>query len=129
LKTFYNISFNIDHKNYLMNYVLIGSSFYDWHDFSKTNVKRIKSMLNWPLEGILFDIEHNTYWPKEIEIKPETLKQKKDIFVEYYQKNIPKLAPIYSHRYMCSEPKKIGAPVYSVYQTDIIYYRLFYKRI
>ena len=122
IEKFYNLSFNIDHRNYLMRYVLIGGSFYDWRNDTKNNVEHIKKMLNWPLEGILFDIEHNIYWPREIEIKPERITQKKDIFIKYYQENISKLVPIYGHRYMCSEPKKTGAPVYSVYQTDIIYY-------
>jgi len=30
--------------------------------------------------------------------------------------------PVYSHRYLPSEPKATGNPVLSVHQTDIIYY-------
>jgi len=122
IEDFYDIVFNIDHKNYLLKCIFIGEGFYDWRNDAKSNVKKIKEMLNWPLEGILFDIEHNNYWPTEIEIQPQILEEKKNIFAEYYLNNIPKLIPIFSHRYMCSEPQKIGAPVYSVYQTDIIYY-------
>ncbi len=35
---------------------------------------------------------------------------------------VPKLIPIYSHRYIPSSLNEIGNPVYSVHQTDIIYY-------
>lgn len=35
---------------------------------------------------------------------------------------VPKLIPIYSHRYIPSEPQEAGNPVFSVHQTDIIYY-------
>jgi hypothetical protein len=34
----------------------------------------------------------------------------------------PILIPIYFHRYIPSEPYEKGNPVYSVHQTDIIYY-------
>jgi len=34
----------------------------------------------------------------------------------------PVLVPIYSHRYIATPPHEPGNPVYSVYQTDIIYY-------
>jgi hypothetical protein len=34
----------------------------------------------------------------------------------------PRLIPIFSHRYMPSEPNTSGNPVFSVYQTDIIHY-------
>jgi hypothetical protein len=122
IEKYYNISFNIDHKNYLMHYVFIGEHFYNWRDDSRENIIRIKQMLEWPLDGILFDIENNVYWPDEIKEKPNGIEKQKEIFTEYYKNNIPKLIPIFGHRYMCSEPKETGVPVYSVYQTDIIYY-------
>ncbi len=34
----------------------------------------------------------------------------------------PKLIPIYGHRMMPDEPEQPGNPVFSVHQTDIIYY-------
>ena len=35
---------------------------------------------------------------------------------------VPKLIPIFGHRYIPSEPNASGNPVFSVYQTDIIHY-------
>jgi hypothetical protein len=34
----------------------------------------------------------------------------------------PRLIPVAGHRYMPAEPELTGNPVFSVYQTDIIYY-------
>ncbi|MGA8368214.1 MAG: hypothetical protein ACLQMT_09140 [Candidatus Acidiferrales bacterium] len=34
----------------------------------------------------------------------------------------PKLIPVYSHRFVPSEPCDSGNPVFSVHQADIIYY-------
>ncbi|XDD47314.1 hypothetical protein AB3N60_04295 [Leptospira sp. WS39.C2] len=118
----YSISFNIDHLKYLKTGLVIGERFYNWRDFSENNIYKIKKMLNWPLEGILFDIKNNLFWYNKIGKKPEKLENQIAIFSDWYHLNVPKLIPIYSHRFMPSEPKRSGTPVYSVYQTDIIYY-------
>jgi len=36
--------------------------------------------------------------------------------------NAPKLIPLISHRYLPAEPCEAGNPVFSIYQSDIIYY-------
>lgn len=32
------------------------------------------------------------------------------------------MVPIFGHRYMAAAPAKAGAPVFSIWQTDVIYY-------
>jgi hypothetical protein len=34
----------------------------------------------------------------------------------------PKLIPLFNHRYLPEEPHEAGNPVFSVYQSDVIYY-------
>ena len=34
----------------------------------------------------------------------------------------PKLIPLFGHRFLPDRPREAGNPVFSVYQTDIIYY-------
>lgn len=34
----------------------------------------------------------------------------------------PKLAPLVSHRYIPTEPNEAGNPVFSIYQSDVVYY-------
>lgn len=41
---------------------------------------------------------------------------------KYEIKNVPKLIPIFSHRYIPSQPHEACNPIFSVYQTDIVYY-------
>ena len=38
-----------------------------------------------------------------------------------YKNNIPKIIPIYSHRYVISD-NNVEYPVISIHQTDVIYY-------
>jgi hypothetical protein len=42
--------------------------------------------------------------------------------------NAPRLIPIFGHRYLPAEPEIAGNPVFSVYQTDIIYYGVDLRR-
>ena len=77
-------------------------------------------MLKWPIEGVLFDVEHNSFWlnawgtqPIKLRIKIETARQQME--------SAPKLIPIYAHRYISSTPNEAGNPVYSVHQTDVIF--------
>ena len=81
----------------------------------------IKIRLNGPKEGILFDIKNNDFWLDKWGAKPTRFEEQKAIAIADLAKQ-PKLVPIYSHRYIPSEPNEMGNPVFSVHQTDIIYY-------
>jgi hypothetical protein len=81
----------------------------------------IREMLNWPLEGMLFDVKNNAFWLSEWGPKPSDDNQAKGI-VERHVAQAPRLIPICSHRMIPDKPHDAGNPVFSVYQTDIIYY-------
>jgi len=116
---FYNIKFPPDLKELLMCFC--PAFFFDWSNFSKTNVQLLKERLRWPTEGILFDVENNNFWMECWGIKPNHMKTALEI-AERNLAAVPPLIPIYSHRYIPSNPCEAGNPIYSVYQTDIIYY-------
>ena len=78
-------------------------------------------MLTWPLQGILFDVEHCDFWLPEWGAKPETEEGRRFI-VENAVTDAPRLIPIHAHRYLPDKPHEEGNPVISVCQTDIIYY-------
>ena len=68
-----------------------------------------------------FDIKHNMFWIEEWGIKSDNIDKNVTIAKSYY-KTYPKMIPIRSHRYIPSKPYKAGNPVFSIYQTDIVYY-------
>lgn len=90
---------------------------YDW----RTDFDRIEQMLAWPLEGLLFDVEHNDFWLAEWGECPPTLSDRCERVRDHVAK-APKLIPLFSHRYLPAEPFEAGNPVFSIYQSDIIYY-------
>jgi hypothetical protein len=101
----------------------ISEGFYHWRNglTSKEEADRINSMLAWPIDGMLFDIEKNNFWHEGWGQKPKSLDEQFATAKLHYQK-YPKLIPVYFHRYIPSDPDKEGNPVFSVHQMDIIYY-------
>lgn len=123
IESFYNIKFpqvlRILYKAFLPN-------LYNWRDFSEDNVNKIKNYLAMPIEGIIFDIEYNNFWLDCFGEKTGDKEKDKAKALEYMknakEEDLPKLIPIYSHRYVPSFPDNIDVPILSVHQTDIIYY-------
>lgn len=114
----YGFVFPPDLRLLLQTEMPISGNFVDWR---RINKKHLEEKLNWPLEGICFDIKHNNFWMQEFGTKPETFEEAFEV-VKKYLTNVPKLIPIYGHRYLPDQPNEVGNPVLSIYQTDIIYY-------
>lgn len=90
---------------------------YDW----RSDDKEIRDMLKWPLEGLLFDVENNALWWPEWGDRPATAAGRAEVLAKVVE-TAPKLIPLVSHRYLAAEPHEAGNPVFSVYQSDVIYY-------
>jgi hypothetical protein len=81
----------------------------------------LEEMLQWPLHGLQFDVQHNAFWWPAWGPRPDALVDATAV-AERELAKAPFLIPLYSHRYLPAEPAEAGNPVLSVYQTDIIYY-------
>jgi hypothetical protein len=90
---------------------------YDW----RSDDVRIRQMLAWPLEGLLFDVENNALWWPEWGERPERQGDRAEVLSRIVS-HAPKLIPLYSHRFLPAEPHEVGNPVFSVYQADVIHY-------
>lgn len=121
IETLYDVQFPPDLKEFLMVGLPVSKPFVNWRDTSEKNRKQIKERLDWPLQGLLFDIENNGFWIDEWGTKPSSLQEAIERARREYEK-APQLIPIYSHRYIPAKPYEAGNPVFSVHQTDIIYY-------
>ncbi|MED5017399.1 SMI1/KNR4 family protein [Paenibacillus chibensis] len=119
----FNLKLPPDLRELLQIVLPISNGFVNWRDCTGTekSVNSIFERLNWPLEGILFDIEHNSFWYDGWGVKPIDINEAKDLCKIRYLE-VPTLIPIYSHRYISAYPLEYGNPIFSVHQTDIIYY-------
>lgn len=119
----FNIQFPPDLKAFLQTKLPINRSFVNWRLGlrSKSESDLIKEKFKRILEGILFDIEVNGFWLRAWGEKPNNLNECFEITKRHY-KNYPKMIPICSHRYIASLPHKTDNPIFSIWQTDIVYY-------
>jgi hypothetical protein len=123
VETKFDLKFPPDLKLFLQTSLPISGQFVNWRLGlkSKEETNKIIERLNWPLEGMLFDLKNNEFWIDNWGNRPENYNDKVLIAKSYY-KTYPKLIPIFSHRFIPSRPNVNDNPVFSVHQMDIIYY-------
>lgn len=114
----FGFRFPPDLRAFLMFVLPSGKGWPNWRDVEDPE---IELMLNWPYEGICFDIKNNSFWPASWGTKPASLAEAFEIAKRKVNAS-PKLIPILYHRYLPDRPSIEGNPVFSVHQTDIIYY-------
>jgi hypothetical protein len=112
--------FPSDIRAFLENALPVGERFPDWRSPS---TEFIRDRLAWPADSICFDVEHNAFWLPAWGLVPGSLAEA-HARVRQAVRAAPFLIPIFGHRYLPALPCDSGNPVFSVYQTDIIYYGL-----
>ncbi|MBO9702714.1 MAG: hypothetical protein J7604_21055 [Sporocytophaga sp.] len=119
----FSLEFPPDLRLFLQTALPISDKFLNWRLglTSKEEADKISDRLDWPLNGMLFDLKENDFWFDSWGTKPKNFEEQVAIANQHYL-TYPKLIPIYSHRYIPAHPKENGNPVFSVYQMDIIYY-------
>lgn len=91
---------------------------FPWATFEKEEYDR---SIAWVLKGIEFDVKSNAFWLERWGDKPRVMDDALAIVREDF-KTWPRLLPIFGHRFLAAEPCLAGNPVFSIMQTDIIYY-------
>jgi len=114
----FNFVFPDDLREFLMFALPTGKGFHNWRDYQSPELSKA---LSWPLEGIWFDVQNNAFWPEALGAKPAAESEAFEC-LRARVAQAPVLIPIVGHRYMPDRPRASGNPVFSVYQTDIIYY-------
>jgi hypothetical protein len=94
-----------------------GEVLFPWSKFDK---RRYDASIRWVLRGIEFDIE-NELWLERWGNRPASLSAALEIAQRDFE-TWPRLLPIFGHRFLAAEPCLSGNPVFSIMQTDIIYY-------
>jgi hypothetical protein len=110
--------FPSDLRSFLSSALPQAPQFPDWR---VPESSALLDQLAWPFEGIAFDIEQNGFWWKPWGPRPAALPDAIAI-AKAAVESAPRLIPVSGHRYLPAEPEISGNPVFSVYQTDIIYY-------
>ena len=113
----FNFSFPPDLRSFLQANVPLWNS----PRWQTASVEEIQKWLDGPMEGVLWDVEHNEFWFPEWGARPQDLADALGL-ASAKIREAPMLIPILGHRYMPAQPNEAGNPVLSIHQTDIIYY-------
>jgi len=92
-----------------------------WPDWRSEDTEATQSRLDWPIEGIVFDVLTNAFWLAAWGERPLD-KGVAEQVARAHLALTPKMVPIYGHRYLPAGPRPLDRPVFSIYQTDVIYY-------
>lgn len=91
-----------------------------WPDWRDDDPAKLRDALDWPIEGVLFDVQHG-FWQHEWGERPEAADEAVEV-ARTQLATVPRMVPIYGHRYLPAGHGSHGHPVLSMWQTDIIYY-------
>jgi hypothetical protein len=108
---------------FLQTALPVSEQFENWRQglYTEKGANQIENSLDLALHGMLFDLKNNAFWVRGWGEKPNTYEEQ-EIIVRNKYLSFPKLIPICSHRFIPSDPIESGNPVFSVHQTDIVYY-------
>jgi hypothetical protein len=92
-----------------------------WPDWRSGSDEDLRGRLNWPVEGVVFDVLNNGFWSASWGDRPAGAPEA-DAIAREMVLSVPKMVPIFVHRYLPAAPAPENPPVFSIYQTDVIYY-------
>lgn len=94
-----------------------------WPEWRGGDPGRLRDQLGWPVEGVVFDVEHNGFWYESWGERPADAAAALAT-AQRRLADVPVLVPVYGHRYLPAGRGSFGHPVLSMWQTDIIHYGL-----
>jgi hypothetical protein len=114
----FSFTFDKDHRELLTLATPLVDSWPNWRGGTTEQMRR---SLAWPTEGIIWDAHNNDFWPRVWGRKPKRSEDLEAAILAQLAR-VPKLVPLFGHRFMAAGPSQGSAPVFSVYQTDVVYY-------
>jgi hypothetical protein len=115
----FGFEFADDHRAFLAAALPVGPS---WPDWRNGDPAALRDRLNWPVHGVLFDVEH-WYWHESWGQRPDN-RGEALATAKRHLAAVPQMVPVFGHRYLPAGRGTSGHPVLSMYQTDIIFYGL-----
>lgn len=107
-----------DHRAFLSAGLPIGPQ---WPDWREAPAETLRYLLDAPISGVIFDVEHGHYWHLYWGERPESTVDAVAVAMTRLAA-APRLVPVYAHRYLPAGRGTAGHPVLSIYQTDVICY-------
>lgn len=113
-----DFAFGPEHREFIQSVLPVGKSWPDWRYGTDAE---LRGRLDWPVEGVVFDVHNNGFWPASWGDRPDE-QEDRERGARAHLARVPTLVPLFSHRYLTSDAEFQPSPVFSAYQTDVIFY-------
>ncbi|MFH9554520.1 hypothetical protein [Streptomyces sp. NPDC017435] len=127
IETEYGFEFADDHRAFLAAGLPVkqppeeGATWENpWPDWRHGDPASLREHLEWPVDGVLRAVEQG-YWHPTWRQRPtdaDDARREASAMLD----QVPKLVPVYAHRFLPAGHGAHGHPVLSIWGTDIIYY-------
>ncbi|WP_367572865.1 hypothetical protein [Streptomyces globisporus] len=122
----FGFAFSDDHRTFLAAGLPVNRSSstgrqQSWPNWRDGDPDELRERLARPVQGVLFDVEHNSFWSTHWGAKPDMPSQALEVAGRELAA-VPQMVPVYSHRCLPAGRGTYGHPVLSIHQTDIIHY-------
>ncbi|MFF4592934.1 hypothetical protein [Amycolatopsis sp. NPDC001319] len=92
-----------------------------WPEWRDGDAAELRKQLDWPVDYLLWDIDKIGYWRPDWGTRPESLDAALQV-ARLALADVPRLVPVYAHRFLPAGRGTSGHPVLSVRGTDTIYF-------
>jgi hypothetical protein len=114
----FRFEFADDHRAFLLAGLPAGRR---WPDWRGGDHEHLTAWLARPVDGVLFDVHHNTFWDRSWGKRPTDAEEALRVARRELAR-VPQMVPVYGHRYLPPGRGSFGHPVLSMHQTDIVSY-------
>lgn len=115
VETDLGFEFADDHRAFLAAGLPVGPSWPNWRGEGRRSLARRMQL---PVDGILFAVEWSDFWHQGWGPRPPQMKHALRS-ARYHLERVPRLVPVYSHRYLPGGRGTFGRPVLSVVQAEV----------
>ncbi|MGQ0464486.1 MAG: hypothetical protein ACT4QG_04105 [Sporichthyaceae bacterium] len=107
--------FAADHRAFLAGGLPVGQA---WPDWRCPDPLAVRDIVNWPVDGLLFAVEHNAYWHAAWGARPAD--DAEALAVAYAAlRRWPPLVPLHGTYYLPSADDGAGHPVLDVFRDSV----------
>lgn len=107
--------FAADHRAFLAGGLPVGQG---WPDWRSADPLAVRNALNWPVDGLLFDVEHNGYWRPEWPQRPDAIADALEVAYGALRR-APQLVPLHGTYYLPDASEDAGHPVLDVFRSAV----------
>jgi len=115
----FGFEFGPEHRELIQSVLPAGSDV--WPDWRHGSPGDLQGRLDRPADGVLFDVHRNAFWPATWGPRPDA-RDEREACARDRLVGVPRLIPLYSHRYLAAGRAYHPSPVLSVCQTDVIHF-------